>query len=678
MFSQQQQTAANNIHQVFLEKRLRYAILKAMCQAGKTGAFQALINFMLREGTIQRAYILCGSTEIELRSQAIEDTKKANGVAYARGDIQVLFRQDFSSVSMDIVNTLIVVDESHLDQNQGQELDKFLRRHGLSMDGNPETMNAKNTFIVSVDATPYSELAALEHKETPFPKHIEELKPGDTYIGLADYLYKGNLKPTFDISREPTRFANLFGSGSPKYALVRLSPSRKGKKSVQESAILSVCRSKGYDILYYTAAQNEIAITRSQQDAMKAEGVLVPCLEDAPSKNTVVIIRGRLRAGKVVPKKHIAFVWEGAAASKTDALVQGLPGRMCGYYDENIGLDTDPLKLDILCLPMLFVPASALERKENKVVKSSEIERAILVPHVLPTKATNLKKPKIDTVPSNGNTSCVPIRIVLPEEDDDEYHGIFDGDNDLMRGELCRNVLLQNLNKIENSSVLTSEQKTEIMGFVRSAPPRVRNIKETNAEAHHNVLREVIKAYSSQTTAPNHILSQHDNMNFIITHPNLRKVVGANHRHLYIVFYTKASSGIKWVNNTHHNSRIPETNGRSVFSLSKRATDVPLVATGFTGFSEANLKSPEELEKALHSYITHWKTSSLTVSRQIQSNSNCFALSKTKFHFKDTKTNDVQSIITKLNTEFNIKMTVKYMRGSKGARGHFNVKEISW
>ena len=165
MPSPQQSAAAQSIMMAFVDA-VRFAILFALCQAGKTGTFQELIRKMLYEGKVQRAYILCGSNDTDLRDQANKDTAAANPEAYARGDVVVLFRQDFKDAHMDIANALIVVDESHLDQTQKQELDQFLAKHGLSMDGNPATLVEKNAYIVSVDATPYSELAALQHKES--------------------------------------------------------------------------------------------------------------------------------------------------------------------------------------------------------------------------------------------------------------------------------------------------------------------------------------------------------------------------------------------------------------------------------------------------------------------------------------------------------------------------------
>ena len=385
----EQITAATNIRAEFLAKRFRYAMLIARCQAGKTGAFQELIRLMLLNGDINHAYILCGSSETELRDQAHADTLAANPAAYARGDIKVLFRQNFKGAELDVTRALIVVDESHMDQTQNQELDQFLARHGLSMDGNPKALNNKDAYIVSVDATPYSELSARMHKES-YPKHVEQLAPGPGYFGLADYYYGGLVKPTYDITTKLSTFTEMVRSAGNKYGLMRLTT---GKNTVrQEMAAKAAYQSIGGKVLYFTAKKSEIEIAS---------------LKDAPAVPTLIIVCGRLRAGKVVPKQNISFVWEGAKTSKTDALVQGLLGRMCGY---EFGAEK----------PYIFVPQTALTKREGKVVKASELERAIMeYPLALPTMGTNLKKGHIANCASNGKTQCPPLRLTWDAEDDD-------------------------------------------------------------------------------------------------------------------------------------------------------------------------------------------------------------------------------------------------------------------
>jgi hypothetical protein len=94
MPSPQQSTAATNIRNAFRQRRVRYAVLDAECQSGKTGAYHALIRRMRSHGDIQRAYILCGANDTTLRTQANCDARNENPDDFATGRLQVIFRQD--------------------------------------------------------------------------------------------------------------------------------------------------------------------------------------------------------------------------------------------------------------------------------------------------------------------------------------------------------------------------------------------------------------------------------------------------------------------------------------------------------------------------------------------------------------------------------------------------------
>ena len=660
MFHQEQTEAAQAIYSAFI-LGIYYAVLLALTQAGKSGTFHKLIRDMFTDGKIQRAYIICGSSETELRAQAIEDAIEHNGDLVATGKLKVIFHQDFKKEIMNTCNALIVVDESHLDQTQGQQLHQFLFRHGITMDGHPTSLIKNNTYILSVDATPYSELAALTHKETLYKKHVQILKPGKDYYGLAEYDRDGYILPTFDILECKSIFGDLLGERGKKWSLFRIPPSKRGEQ--EKKAIEAICRERGYKVLHYLSSTTSIAVSRKEQENLQKKGINVPCLEDAPDVPTIVILSGRLRAGKVVPKEHIHMVWEGAEKSNTDALVQGLPGRMCGYKFGDVK-------------PYIFVPPTSLERKANKTVAESEMERHLKMPFIVPRKGTNIKKTALDTKPNNGLTACPPIQIIIPFEDEDLYSGIFDVVDDKIRGENCRALLIKNLDLIRSASFLAQEQKDEIMGLVYTTPARVRNIRQSNAESHHNVLREVIKAFESKTTAPNHIVSQHDHLNFIITHPCLQTVPGANSRHLYVVFYTKATSGEKEILNANIKSRIPETNGKSIFSVNTKDVPRDFVAAGVVTIPTSLVQTPSDLKKTLNEYIQMWANAErVDVSSRIQSDKDRFTLKKKAFHFKSPKNNDVQVICKELSEAFGIKVSVSFVRGGEDT---FNIKEIRW
>jgi hypothetical protein len=622
------------------EASYRFAILFALCQAGKTGTFQELIRLMLQEGKVQRAYILCGSNDTDLREQANKDTATANPEAYARGDVKVIFRQDFKDAHMDIANAIVVVDESHLDQTQKQELDQFLAKHGLSMDGNPATLVEKNTFIVSVDATPYSELAALQHKES-YPKHLVVLEPGDGYFGMADYFYGGFLRPTYDVCDKSREFTDMVRAAGNKYAILRLSTGKKSDRL--EAGAIAAYRSVGGRVYYHTAEKEEIPIAT---------------LSDAPDRPTLVIICGRLRAGKVVPKKHISFVWEGAATSKTDSLVQGLLGRMCGY-------DVPAER------PLIFLPPSSLKRNENKVIKASEIERAIMASHaILPTKATNLKKAPIATAAANGKTQCPPLRLEWDATHFDErgdWHHAPDG-------EICRAFLVQQKNKdLISSGPFSDKQKQEIRSFIGTAAPHTRTLRSGKSDSFKKYFSAIIEAHGAKTACVEHV-SDFGQMTFFITKDAI--LPHSSKRHLYVVFYTDArcgaSPGLLSVN---PKSRVAETNKKSVFSIHDSTVDRPLVAGGAVGFDESRIQTPALLEQSLRDYLTLYRDSGLTVQRCIQSNKDRFALAKAAFQYVSPKNNMVESICRTLNAEFGVKMKVTYTRSASTT---FNVKKIAW
>lgn len=659
----EQITAATNIRAEFLAKRFRYAMLIARCQAGKTGAFQELIRLMLLNGDINHAYILCGSSETELRDQAHADTLAANPAAYARGDIKVLFRQNFKGAELDVTRALIVVDESHMDQTQNQELDQFLARHGLSsMDGDPRVLAEKDTFMLSVDATPYSELSALLHKES-HPKHVEQLTPGPGYFGTQEYLYGGLMKDTYDISTAEAAFANMVRSGGKKYGLMRFTSGKHAEK--QEAVATAVYRRLGGKVLYFTAEKTEIEIG---------------ALNDAPKVATLIIVRGRLRAGKVVPKQHISFVWEGAKTSKTDALVQGLLGRMCGYpisAGNPYGYGDEK--------PLIFLPQSALTRREGKVVKASEIERAIMeYPLALPTMGTNLKKAQIASRASNGKTQCPPLRLVWPAADSDEWTPLT-GEGGSVCGEDCKDLLKRHLGVID-AAPFSPEQKAEIMGFIATAEPKTRTLEKYHTSGPHKgkpmsdsfkkYFSAVIAACESKTAVVEHV-AECPQMTFFITKDAI--LPNSNKRHLYVVFYTTATSGVvPGMMAVDLKSRIPQTNGNSVFTphILERHLDTIPVAGGVTYFDESKMKTPALLESALRVYLQrYFDDEVIRMSRCIQSNKERFTLSKKAFNYVSKGDNEVKAMCLKLGSEFGVKMKVTYARS--GAN-FFNVKKIEW
>ena len=670
--SVQQINASNDIVASF-RSGVRCALLNAQCQSGKTGAYQLTIKQMLNTGMVRRVYIVCGSAETELRQQARDDTLAANPEYYnvdnrteeQSGAITVIFHQDFDKYELDIHDALIVADESHLVQTKGQKLHGFLGAKGVKQNGDPAALFANNAYLLSVDATPYAELAALYHKETPFPKAVINLEPGDSYFGLGDYKGNGSLLPTFNIAADPERFEALLLSVPHKWVLMRLTHGATADE--QESELRAICAIRGFPVLLNTSVATDVAITRKQQEQFAKEGKVVLCLEDAPQTTTVVIVCGRLRAGKVVPKEHIGFVWEGAKNSKTDALVQGLPGRMCGYrFGET--------------KPLIFVPPSALEENESKVVKASEFDRAIVgAPMMLPMKGMNLAGSRVAAAAVRSEDGVdVPVTqwhfsFLLPFRAVDEYDPIHDDAASLPRiGEECVLALRSQLTIIQDDVRLTDDARAEILNYVATKTAHVRRFKQSSQLNYYKQLLEA----DATGTAPSELISDCPEMTFCVTFPGFNGLHATDSaiRRIHVIFFTRASGRLDLAN-TNLKSRIPKTNGKSVFG---RDDSTIAVATIRTAITPAQILTPVKLEATLDTLLTRWQDSLVTVApmeRVIRDEEGRFQFNKRTFHFTSVKRNDVEAVCRRLEAKFNIKIKNEYRRG---AEKYFNISAITW
>jgi hypothetical protein len=404
LYHKEQRVAAKNIVCHFAS--VRQATLIAPCQSGKTGTFHCVVEMMASRNMVLscNVVLLCGSSELALKKQAKAETER-----YNHADMKVLFLCEMlSAIKKKTVHdkskpTLIIIDESHLVQNKGQTVNNFLSTcfHidlGLQSDAQ---LIENNLYILSVDATPYAEVASYVHRsrDNLFEKHFEFLKPASHYYGIERML-ENNLIKSFGNS--PLLFMNEFLETSMlekktmyrnKFGIYRfphsntdhegkfLETCRKLKIPVYEHSTESLGKRKSND------TNPHIAMRTSE-----AQGYLqIQCMNNAPSSFTVIIIRGMFRAGYTFEcKDHIGFALDAVEHTQTDVTVQGMLGRLCGYYA--------PGKRP----PDMFVPNMMMStRTSAQLCDVHELNRAVyaLKPHndpnvvtcLLPTIATNIK-----------------------------------------------------------------------------------------------------------------------------------------------------------------------------------------------------------------------------------------------------------------------------------------------
>jgi len=393
--SAEQTDAKSAIVETYTEANCRYVILTAQMQSGKTTVYYFVGAEMLRLAKVKKVIIFSGNSEKELRDQVTNSAADKFFDLYARylresgmdedesADVVEQIKPKFKVVwgahnlvnyrCDDYTDTLYAWDESHFAQNNTMKPAEFLRFVGVAANGDPTVLEEKNNYFLSVSATPFSEASDLQHLGQF--KRIVCLKPGAGYHSVEKML-ANNTIIGFDDWKICLHNACVEMGGG--FGLVRL---RDGKTDNAAEAV-RIATNSGCKVKFYDATTT--AITSDQK---------VTSLQDelgrVPQVKTIIFLKGMCRMGKEVEKTNVSFVMETATKSKTDVVLQGLLGRMCGYHNHtNIRVYLN-----------------------NNIVRSGELERFVDWTHeqnVLPRKANNLK---MNSHASSKLHPIVPIKI---------------------------------------------------------------------------------------------------------------------------------------------------------------------------------------------------------------------------------------------------------------------------
>jgi hypothetical protein len=574
----------------------RYGLLRADVQSGKTGIYQYLIRKMLERGIIDRAYIICGSHELELINQCKVDISEWHPER-KNGEVKVLFRQHFNE-KMNTHRALIVVDETHLVCDKDQTLSNFLQKHNLTMMGTTPEMIKNSTYILSVDATPFAELSAINYEQS-YLKAIVTLKNADGYFGPMDYFNQGLIHETFSFNDE--RFDQLIAQLPQKYILVRIT----GKNRQECYHLISAAQRTGCDIVRFTSKEEKgnQQFVISQEDADKFSSLYprsppVLCLESAPSRTTIVIVDGRLRCGKRLIKHYIGAIWEASKGANTDTIIQGLLGRVCGY-------DVPVVK------PLIFLPSKCLTRHQNTVLNVCDLVRAF-TPYTIPRYASHIIPGSLQRKAENQNGQqlfpCVPIKFQLSPEDIqqleelllNDYHGI---------SALCMRTFSADM----LDETFTEEQRQEIVEkLARYIGPKRARIRKFHADSHPRYFNSMLEAVATKTTINEHIV-KYPFLTFCVTYPgyhNESSVPGQ----VFAVIYTKS---IGFYNVINMDTRIPKQDGKTHFTLPLEMRNDP--AGAVVAFTPAIIDNPAEFKSQFDELIQKSKNSRLHFSREIVS-----------------------------------------------------------
>jgi hypothetical protein len=412
-FSKQQLEAATKIITLFVSI-VQWVVLRAQMQSGKTGTFLFVAAEMLRERKVKKVIIMCGNGEKALKKQLKDELSiKKDEVTFLKryqmylvnvigmsgcdlidtiasidlnNNIQIRCGADLDTkndhLMGEIKDTLFIWEESHHAAGKTNRPNKFLKRMGISADGNPMHLEGegKNNYVLSVSATPFAEVSDVHHEAQH--KQIVDLQPGDGYRGVAYYLNKIISFADWSVTLPEILRQYAAEGGSAKYALIRVN----GDKDMDKAR--KIAEENGWAHKTYDAKTADLGKKTSNPSFMLSWNEL----KVAPLQNTIIFIRNLGRMGQVLPKDYLRFVMETARNPKTDTSLQALLGRVCGYHTFNIDVYLS-----------------------SKIVDSTELD--IFVAGGVPSKAAHMSKAR-ETV---FDAFPIVLRGLVEDQADPDY-----------------------------------------------------------------------------------------------------------------------------------------------------------------------------------------------------------------------------------------------------------------
>ena len=461
-FSVQIVEAAEKIISALLRGEFFWTMLIAQMQSGKTDTYLLACCEIIRRGFVKEAVIFSGNAETDLRNQLVKEVKSndslfmskymmylferglsfAEAIALPRQILQkmsVVWGTELNKYDKLHTKTLFVWEEAHHAQSIHQCPDKFLSKIGISADGDSSVLEEKGNYVISVSATPFSELSDLHHFGQN--KKIVYLEPGfNTRTGLpynsVQRIRDGKRLISFTNITEGLKRALNKPHTSRKYGIVRIT-------NKNEDEVKRIIEENGWEWVVFDSL--------AKAEAMEEGKRVWAGMKDAPQRDTIILIRGKCRMGKNLEKAHILFVMETARNSKTDTVLQGLLGRVCGYAEGSELIDV---------------------YLHQKIINSGEIDRYIEmiegirregVISIIPIKAKNITPGRF-----SKNESIVPILVKRDRTrfpTNDRSHVVADVIDAFTNG-----VRLDN----KNSDMVLDEVRSKLLAAFRQDKSRIK------------------------------------------------------------------------------------------------------------------------------------------------------------------------------------------------------------
>ena len=365
-FSQQQIRTAEECFKHF--ETYHSGLLRALVQAGKTGAYLCLGLLMIQRKNYGRIVLCCGSAECELRDKLKAEIEGTLGKyskyfkVYFQHEMKTDLKSDLEQYRKNKEKVFIIVDESHYAQDKDNTRQKVFDDLGIgSITRGSVSKENQDLYpkLLTVSATPYAEVHAIDKQEQH--KFVCDLEVTDEYRGFEKFMREGKVQK-LDVDNPNLLNILVPDNKERKFGIIRM----HGKESIKN--LQDKCRQNNINcVIFDQKGWNNKKGKRSEQ------------FKNKPDRFTVVAIKGLLRMGSVIYKSHIKWVFETGKNGNTDTVEQALPGRVSGYPSEENGKFDGIIYLsEDLIEEVNFAVDSGKALKANNLVTSKKTKDSIL------------------------------------------------------------------------------------------------------------------------------------------------------------------------------------------------------------------------------------------------------------------------------------------------------------
>ena len=317
----QQVDAAQDIAELIL-RGARNVLLVAQMQAGKTGTVRFTL-FLLQYVSMslahtekfrkEKVYFICGMNDNDLLHQARRE------LGHFIPEENIMFNKQLQQVMhvwsdsqlQTLDPALVVVDESHYGSNVEGMVDEFL------------SLFEKKPYVLSVSATAMAEVVSAEASGTT----IVSLGTSDEYYSLDEMDKRGLLRQSHPV---------LNGDGELSPEFIDIFEDEYSLQHKRKERKYNIIRVPTWGV--YIEIQEHVKEYCYEMELIDAHSTAETgdvddfndYIREEPALFTLIVVYGKLRAGKQLDTTHVGFLYD-TASSTPDVIAQSLAGRACGY-----------------------------------------------------------------------------------------------------------------------------------------------------------------------------------------------------------------------------------------------------------------------------------------------------------------------------------------------------------